>query len=78
MFCAGAKAEPVQIKTGISDGMTTEVLEGLDEKEIVLITGRTQAPNAATSPQQGNPFGARTTLPMITFTWWRTISVLSK
>ena len=31
----GSKAEPVQIKTGISDGSTTEVLEGLEEKAIV-------------------------------------------
>jgi len=52
----GSKAEPVQIKTGISDGTTTEVLEGLAEKDRV-ITGQLNAPNAATSPQQGNPFG---------------------
>src|SRR5438477_1233735 len=49
----GSKAEPVQIKTGISDGTTTEVLEGLAEKDRV-ITGQL---NAATSQQQGNPFG---------------------
>src|SRR5207244_11611137 len=53
----GSKAEPVQIKTGISDGTTTEVLEGLAEKDR-MITGQLNAPNAATSPQQGNPFGA--------------------
>ena len=52
----GSKAEPVQIKTGISDGTTTEVLQGLAEKDRV-ITGQLNAPNAATSPQQGNPFG---------------------
>jgi len=49
----GSKAEPVQIKTGISDGTTTEVLEGLAEKDR-MITGQL---NAATSQQQGNPFG---------------------
>ena len=53
----GSKAEPAQIKTGISDGTTTEVLQGLAEKDRV-ITGQLNAPNAATSPQQGNPFGA--------------------
>jgi HlyD family secretion protein len=52
----GSKAEPVQIKTGISDGTTTEVLQGLAEEDRV-ITGQLNAPNTATSPQQGNPFG---------------------
>ena len=52
----GSKAEPVQIKTGISDGTTTEVLQGLAEEDRV-ITGQHNAPNTATSPQQGNPFG---------------------
>jgi hypothetical protein len=46
----------MQIKTGISDGTTTEVLQGLAEKDRV-ITGQLNAPNTATSPQQGNPFG---------------------
>src|SRR5437870_1883990 len=52
----GSKAEPVQIKTGISDGTTTEVLEGLADKDRG-ITGQLNAPNAASPPQQGNPFG---------------------
>jgi len=52
----GGNAEPVQIKTGISDGTTTEVLEGLAEKDRV-ITAQLNAPNAASPPQQGNPFG---------------------
>ena len=52
----GNKAEPVQIKTGISDGTTTEVLEGLGDNDRV-ITGQLNAPNTATSQQQGNPFG---------------------
>src|SRR6476660_319524 len=52
----GSKAEPMQIKTGISDGTTTEVLQGLAEEDRV-ITGQLNAPNTATSPQQGNPFG---------------------
>jgi HlyD family secretion protein len=50
------KAEPVQIKTGISDGTTTEVLEGLADNDRV-ITGQLNVPNAASPPQQGNPFG---------------------
>src|SRR5213080_1519668 len=52
----GGKAEPAQIKTGISDGTTTEVLEGLGDNDRV-ITGQLNAPNTATSQQQGNPFG---------------------
>jgi HlyD family secretion protein len=52
----GGNAEPVQIKTGISDGTTTEVLEGLGDNDRV-ITGQLNAPNTATSQQQGNPFG---------------------
>src|SRR2546421_1753489 len=52
----GSKAEPVQIKTGISDGTTTEVLEGLADKDRI-ITAQLNAPNAAPAPQQGNPFG---------------------
>src|SRR5438552_4038036 len=52
----GGEAQPIQIKTGISDGTTTEVLEGLADKDRV-ITGQLNAPNAASPPQQGNPFG---------------------
>src|SRR6266567_442792 len=52
----GGEAQPVQIKTGISDGTTTDVLEGLADKDRV-ITGQLNAPNAASPPQQGNPFG---------------------
>src|SRR5438874_9616243 len=52
----GGEAQPVQIKTGISDGTTTEVMEGLADKDRV-ITGQLNAPNAASPPQQGNPFG---------------------
>src|SRR5437763_10520908 len=58
----GGNAEPVQIKTGISDGTNTEVLEGLGDKDHV-ITGQLNAPNAATSQQQGNPFGGPRRLP---------------
>src|SRR5437899_6870383 len=52
----GGKAAPVQIKTGISGGTNTEALEGLGDKDQV-ITEHCNAPNTATSQQQGNPFG---------------------
>jgi HlyD family secretion protein len=47
--------KPVQIKIGISDGITTEVTEGLNEGDKV-ITGSTQAKADAAAPAS-NPFG---------------------
>ncbi len=53
-----AKLQAVQIKTGISDGISTEVLLGLDEGAKVVtgavLTG-TQAPKAAGPPPGGFP-----------------------
>ena len=47
----GSKPSPVQIKTGISDGISTEVLEGLQEGDRVVtaMTGK-----AASAAQQSN------------------------
>src|SRR3954469_3606959 len=50
----GSKPEAVKIKTGISDGVTTEVLEGLKEGDKV-ITAQLNAPAASSSPA-ANPF----------------------
>ena len=50
----GNQLKPVQIKTGIGDGIVTEVLEGLKEGDRV-ITAEMTSPSAASSP---NPFGA--------------------
>jgi HlyD family secretion protein len=52
-----SKPTSVTIKTGISDGVTTEVLEGLKEGDRV-VTGMTEsgaAPTAATNPFGGGP-----------------------
>jgi HlyD family secretion protein len=49
-----SKPAPVIIKTGISDGITTEVLEGLKEGDRV-VTGVTES-DAASTPAT-NPFG---------------------
>ncbi len=46
--------KPAQIKIGINDGITTEVVEGLNEGDLV-ITGMVQAKAAATTTS--NPFG---------------------
>jgi HlyD family secretion protein len=49
------KLQPVQIKTGISDGIDTEVTDGLKEGDRVVIgTVLTSAPGA---PAASNPFG---------------------
>jgi HlyD family secretion protein len=55
---ADAKLETRQIKIGISDGATTEVVEGLKEGELVVIGQETS--DSTSSPPGGganNPFG---------------------
>jgi HlyD family secretion protein len=49
----GASVTPVKIKTGISDGIFTEVTEGLNEGDRVVtaITG-----SLGNSAQSNNPF----------------------
>ena len=47
--------KPVQIKTGIGDGISTEVLEGLKEGDVV-VSGVTVT-EAASGPRPTNPFG---------------------
>jgi HlyD family secretion protein len=50
------KPQPVQIKTGITDGIYTEVTEGLGEKDKVITSSNTRQAGGA-SPQPPNPFG---------------------
>ena len=52
----GSKPQPVEIKTGISDGVTTEVTEGLKEGDRVVTA---QLSGAGENPAQrtANPFG---------------------
>ena len=47
--------KPVTVKVGISDGATTEVLEGLKEGDVVVIGTVSSAASAAA---QANPFGS--------------------
>jgi HlyD family secretion protein len=49
--------KPATIKTGISDGTFTEVVEGLEEGDVVVSGLNTPATAAATSPPGGSPFG---------------------
>ena len=51
---ADAKLQAAQIKTGISDGLSTEVISGLDEGAQV-VTGVAQAGSQAA--KSSNPFG---------------------
>ncbi len=56
---SGGHPEPVQIKTGISDGVATEVVEGLKEGDRVVTAEMASTPSRASTP--ANPFsgGAR-------------------
>jgi HlyD family secretion protein len=51
----GSRSQPTQIKTGISDGVVTEVLEGLKEGDRV-VTAELNAAASSSSPAS-NPFG---------------------
>jgi HlyD family secretion protein len=50
-----AKPEPVQVKLGISDGISTEVIEGLSENDVV-VTGIVATQSDSSKPS--NPFGS--------------------
>ena len=55
---AAAKPQPRPIKTGISDGVFTEVTEGLEQGEIVVVGMNSAEPaKGSTSGAQPNPFG---------------------
>src|SRR5437868_1596688 len=51
----GNRPQPLQIKTGISDGVMTEVADGLKEGERV-VTAQLSGPTTANATQPGNPF----------------------
>ena len=57
---SGNRPKPVQIKTGISDGVVTELLEGLPEGDRIITAELT--PALSSSPP-ANPFGAPRRLP---------------
>ena len=50
--------KPVTVKLGVSDGVTTEVIEGLKEADVVVV-GTVSAAATAAAPASpfGSPFG---------------------
>jgi HlyD family secretion protein len=50
------KLQPVQVKTGITDGIFTEITDGLSEKDKV-VTSATFKSGGGASAQASNPFG---------------------
>ena len=52
----GGKTHPAQVKLGNSDGVQTEVLEGLMENDMV-VTGLIPKQSAGPAPGGGNPLG---------------------
>jgi HlyD family secretion protein len=53
---SGSRLTPVQIKTGISDGVVTEVVEGLKEGDLVVTAEMAAKSQPASTP--ANPFSA--------------------
>ncbi|MDW7981053.1 MAG: efflux RND transporter periplasmic adaptor subunit [Verrucomicrobiales bacterium] len=53
----GVKLEPVQIKVGITDGIMTEVVEGLKEGDVVVTGVVMPEPQRTASAPPRNPFG---------------------
>jgi HlyD family secretion protein len=55
MPAGGSKPTPVQVKLGITDGVTTEVTEGLKEGDAVVTA--VELPQSKAAPTSSNPFG---------------------
>ena len=53
---ANAKLKPIRIRLGVTDGIFTEVLEGLEENDVVVTGSNTPAPTGGPGGGQ-NPFG---------------------
>jgi HlyD family secretion protein len=53
---ANVKLKPVRVRLGVTDGIFTEVIEGLDENDVVVTGSNTPTPAAGGGGGQ-NPFG---------------------
>jgi HlyD family secretion protein len=49
--------QPVRVKTGVSDGTSTEIVDGLKEGDAVITGVRLQSQNSGPAPGGANPFG---------------------
>jgi HlyD family secretion protein len=49
--------KPVKIQTGITDGVSTEVVEGLKEGDQVVTGLLTMQSSSSSMPRPNNPFG---------------------
>ena len=49
------KPEPVQVKLGISDGITTEIIEGVTEGDLLITSVSIPGVSASAAPQAGAP-----------------------
>jgi HlyD family secretion protein len=52
----GGKPQPVQVMVGLTDGVSTEITEGLKEGDVVVTSSNIVAP-PTTGPSASNPFG---------------------
>jgi HlyD family secretion protein len=55
LAAGAAKPQPVKVKTGITDGITTEIVEGLSEGDKIVTAALTPNKPAAGAPS--SPFG---------------------
>ena len=54
---AGAELKALQVKVGINDGVMTEILEGLAEGDVIVLSLTTPNASAAAASNPSNPFG---------------------
>jgi HlyD family secretion protein len=51
-------AKPVRVKTGISDGVVTEIMDGLNEGDVVIIGVKPPPGPPVTTTPSPSPFGS--------------------
>ncbi len=54
---AAPKLQPVRVKTGISDGTYTEIIDGLKEGDAIITGLKLQSQGSGPAPAGANPFG---------------------
>ncbi len=54
---ANVKLKPVRARLGITDGIYTEVIEGLEENDVIVTGSTTPTVSGAAAAGTQNPFG---------------------